>query len=232
MTKLMIVTPAYDGKVNVQYAVSLAETLRLVNGFGIECVIRINTTGSLLSAERNRLTEFFMNSDCTHMLCVDSDIGWNSRAVINLLEKQEEFVAACYPSRKEKAFIFRPIFNEDGSVKTYEEKRLLEMEYIPAGFMLISRSVIDKMKEKHPHLYFEPKAKENKHEKGWMFFDTEVWEGEFWGEDYVFCRRAREAGVKIYADPLIELDHAGNKAALIQALTNSPDGKEVKNEQE
>jgi hypothetical protein len=57
----------------------------------------------------------------------------------------------------------------------------------------------------------------------YCFFDTEVYDGEFWGEDYVFCRRVREAGFDIYVDPLIEFDHAGTVGSLIEILTTDKD---------
>ena len=57
---------------------------------------------------------------------------------------------------------------------------------------------------------------------GYCFFDTQVYEGEFWGEDFVFCRRAREAGIEIWVDPLIQFDHAGTLGMLIQALSQDP----------
>jgi hypothetical protein len=95
------------------------------------------------------------------------------------------------------------------------------MQYIPAGFMLIAKSVITKMREKHPDLYYEPKDKRNNPEPGYCFFNTEVWEGEFWGEDFVFCRKAREAGVEIWVDPLIQFDHAGTVGMLLEVLTQN-----------
>lgn len=100
------------------------------------------------------------------------------------------------------------------------------MNYIPAGFMMLSKIGIQKMRDHFPELYFEPKNKEvHNPDPGYCLFNTEVWEGEFWGEDFVFCRRAREAGVEIWVDPLIQFDHAGTVGMLIQALTTDPTGK-------
>jgi hypothetical protein len=56
-----------------------------------------------------------------------------------------------------------------------------------------------------------------------MLFALEVYEGEFWGEDYVFCRRAAEAGVDIWVDPMIEFNHAGIEGRLFDALTTNPE---------
>lgn len=218
--KIMIATPAFAGKLDIIYALSLANTMHLLQVHEIDVEPLIVASGSLLVAERNRIVQAFWESDCTHLLCIDADLGWPPQAVLAMLESKKEFVAGCYPARdpsnKEKEFLFRPEYNNSGLI--IQEKHLLKMQYIPAGFMLISRSVIEKMRDKHPDLYYEPKYSRNNPEAGYCFFNTEVWQGEFWGEDFVFCRKAREAGVEIWVDPLIQFDHAGTVGMLLDAL--------------
>lgn len=224
--KLMIATPAYSGKVDIPYALSYANTYLACAIRNIEVKPLIVASGSLLVAERNRILEAFWNSDCTHLLCVDSDLGWPPEAVLAMLEANKEFVAGIYPARGDKnTFLFRPVTESTG--KIVNDKHLLKMNYIPAGFMLLSRSCVEKMRNHFPELYYEPKNKEaaGNPQAGYCLFDTQVWEGEFWGEDFVFCRRAREAGVEIWVDPFIQFDHAGTMGMLIQALTTDPTGK-------
>jgi len=218
MTKVFIATPAFDGKVTVAYACALADTRIFLASHGIESIIRINTSGSLLVRERNDLIKEFLKTDCTHMLCIDSDIAWDCRDVKKLIDYNEDFVASLYPARGERTFLFRGVYGENKRMDV-SEKLLLEMEYIPAGFMLLKRCVIEKMIAHFPELYYEPKDPSLKHTAGHCLFDTEVWEGEFWGEDYVFCRRARQAGVRIWIDPQIALNHAGITGAFIETLT-------------
>ncbi len=223
--KLFIATPAFDGKVNVQYAISLSETVSLLSKSHIQVEYRIVTSGSLLCAERNRLLDAFLKSDCTHILCVDSDIGWPAAAVIGLLSKKEEFIAGCYPARGEKSFLFRPTPREDGSLLVDSSKGLISMQYIPSGFMLLTRNVIQSMIEKYTELKFTPK--DPSQEEGYALFNTELYEGEFWGEDFVFCRRAREAGFEIWVDPMIQFDHAGNIGMLAEVLTDKPPQEQI-----
>ena len=218
--KLMIATPAYDGKVHVPYSIALSETILLLAQNNIKTSINITTSGSLLVAERNRILQAFMDSDCTHVLCIDSDLGWPSQAVLAMLKHNVEFVAGVYPSRGEKSFTFRPKMKPDNSIVT-NGINLIGMEYIPSGFMLIKREVIQKLRDKFPELYYEPKAESMKFAKAWMFFNTEIWNGEFWGEDYVFCRKCREAGIDIWVDPVIQFDHAGTIGMLTDVLTNN-----------
>lgn len=216
--KVMVATPAYSGKVDIPYAVSYAETVCLLRARGIEVQPCLVQSGSLLVAERNRLVQAFWESDCTHILCIDGDLGWPAQAVLAMLDVKKEFVAGVYPARgAEKTFLFRPEYREDGAIET--DNHLLKMQYIPAGFMLIARSAIEKMRGAHPDLYYEPKDPRNNPDPGYCFFNTEVWEGEFWGEDFVFCRKAREAGVDIWVDPLIQFNHAGTIGMLLDVMT-------------
>lgn len=223
MVKLMIATPAHMGNLNIPYVLSFSRTVTLLAQQGIEVVPCLVSSGSLLVAERNRLTEAFWNSDCTHLLCIDADLGWSAEAIPAMINTGKEFIAGCYPARgRDKEFLFRPVKKENGSlIQDETHKHLLKMEYIPAGFMLIARSVIEKMREKHPDLHYKPKDPRNNPEEGYCFFNTEVYEGEFWGEDYVFCRKAREAGVDIWVDPLIQFDHAGTVGMLAELLTQN-----------
>jgi len=221
MTKVMIVTPAYDGRVHVQFSIALAETYSLLASQGIEFSIQIHCAGSLLTAERNRLMEAFIASDATHVLCVDSDLGWPAEAVMGMLKHDVDFIAGLYPTRKDNMFLFRPYNNEDGSL-VKSENNLLKMQYIPAGFMLLKREAVQKMRDTFPDLYFEPKVKNEQMFAGYALFNTEVWEGEFWGEDYYFCRKAREAGIDIWVDPLVEFDHAGARGCIMSVLGNEP----------
>ena len=224
MKKVFIGTPAYDGKVHVQYAMALLDTCKILEMYGFEPIVRVSTCGSLLVADRNRIIQMFWESGADYLLCIDSDLGWDPRAVAKLISSQKDFCAGVYPSRDRSGFTFRPFLEQDGKIVMDPETKLLKMEYIPAGFMLIKREVIAKMREEFPELYYSPKDPRSDRESAFCFFDTEVWEGEFWGEDYVFCRRARQAGFDIWVDPLIMFDHAGVQGALIQSLTTNPDG--------
>lgn len=233
MIKLMIATPAYSGNVSIPYAISFSDTVFTLAQHEIEVVPHIVASGSLLVAERNRIVQAFWESDCTHLLCIDADLGWPAQAVLAMLEAKKEFVAGVYPARGvANQFIFRPVKNSmDAIVQDETKKHLLKMDYVPAGFMLIARSAIEKMRNKHSNLYYEPKDARNNPEPGYCFFNTEIWEGEFWGEDFVFCRKAREAGVEIWVDPLIQFDHAGTVGMLMQSLTtNKPDNIQTMSE--
>ena len=95
MKHVFIATPAYSGQVNIPYALSLAETMHTLKLHGIQITPYITASGSLLVAERNKILEMFWQSDATHLLCVDADLGWPAQAVLAMLEQDKEFIAGC-----------------------------------------------------------------------------------------------------------------------------------------
>lgn len=218
--KVMIATPAHAGKVNVGYAMSLSySTIELLRN-NIEFDYFIKPSGSLLVAERNSIIKKFIESDCDFIMLIDADISWPQEAIVRLLSYNKDFISVCYPARGMESFIFRPITKENGSMDYDESNGLLKMDYVPSGFMLISKEGIEKMCEFHSKDYYKNLDVNKNIDDGYALFNTEVYNGEFWGEDYVFCRKAREAGLDIWVDPFIPLNHDGITRALVEILEN------------
>ena len=222
--KIFVGTPAYEGRVHVHYAMMLLDLQKILESQGYEVDVRLPVGGSLLVADRNRIIQMFWETKADYLLCIDSDIAFDPNYILRFIEQMEktdkDFIGGVYPSRDGQGFNFRPAQEEDDKIVQCKETGLLKMEYIPAGCMLLSRNAIKKMRDHFPELYYSPKDARSKAESAFCFFDTEVWNGEFWGEDYVFCRRVREAGFDLWVDPTIMFNHAGVMGALMETLTD------------
>lgn len=223
MKKVFIGTPAYEGKVHVQYLTSMVDLCKLLELRGYTPVLRVLAGGSLLVADRNRILQMFWETEADYAVLIDSDLGFDPAAVIRLIDADKELSGGVYPSRDGASFNFRPILEESGKIVMCPDTLLLKMSYIPAGFMVMKRSALEKMRNCFPELYYSPKYRDNETKSAFCLFNTEVFEGEFWGEDYVFCRRVREAEIDIWVDPLIPFNHAGVMGSLISALTIDPE---------
>lgn len=223
--RILIATPSYDGKVDVSYSSSLMITALQLHKNNIEFGTLLNRTGTLLVGERNAIARTFVESDYTHLLCIDSDIGWNAADVLEMISYDLEFVAGVYPTRKNLGYTFRPFFKEDNSL-IVNEMGLLSMQYVPAGFMLIKKSVFEKIINKFPDLRYKSKDPLLVDAEGWTFFNTEIYDGEFWGEDYFFCRKAIQAGIEIWTNPNFEFKHGENVGRLMDVISNCPPDKD------
>jgi hypothetical protein len=219
---VFIGTPAYDGRVHVQYALMLLDLDQMFREMGYHVIIRIPTMGSLLVANRNRLLQLFVDSGAQWMLCIDSDLSAEINIVPEIIKDNLDFFAGVYPMRDNKTFIFRPETEPNGKIKMDKTEKYLKMKNTPAGFMMFQRHVIEDMQKKFPELKYQPKEPQFANENAYAFFNTELHDGEFWGEDYMFCKRVRETGYDILTNPYVKFNHAGAQGALIETLTNDP----------
>lgn len=212
--KIFIATPTFDGKVHTQYLMGIVSSVVDLKSNGVDIYLVPNLSSTLLVLGRNTLLEAFLTTDATHIMCIDSDLGFNDNAISVLLNADKDFIAGVYPSRKATTFIYNPVYADDGSLIPDEKHPyLIKANMVSSGFMLIKREVIVKMREHFAHLSYKPKV-EGAGDTGVCLFNTEVIDGEFWSEDYVFCKRARDAGFDIWIDPRIQFNHAGTIGSL------------------
>ncbi len=209
MSNIFIATPTYDGRVHTQYAMSCVEAIIALKNADHVVYFVPNLSSTLLVLGRNTLIQAFMSTDSTHLMFIDHDVGFDGTAINRLLEDDKDFVAGIYPSRKAHTFIYNPIYNEDGSFISDKDKpHLIKACMVPSGFMLIKRAVIQRMLDHYAYLSYKPKHGGGG-DTGVLLFNTDVIDGEFWSEDYVFCKRATDIGIDIWIEPSINFNHAG-----------------------
>ena len=208
--KLMIAIPCYDGKVNIRTAFAIAELVPKLDKMGVRLNLVHMSGCSIITKARNKLVRNFMESDCTDFLFVDADVVINTDAVTRLLalSSDKDVVAGSYPRRAKDAKFFLDFYlDEDGQLE-FDDHGLMRVESVSTGFMLVRRHVIEHMIEKHPEWQY---AGDGDGEIEHAIFDFMILNGQYIGEDYAFCLRARQDGFKIYLDPMISLPHIGTE---------------------
>lgn len=91
----------------------------------------------------------------------------------------------------------------------------LELLRIGTGLMLVRRDVIETLGERHPELRYVPdpqdKAEGRVGDHLTALFQPMIDPdtGHLLSEDYAFCRRARDAGYRIWAAPWMRTSHTG-----------------------
>ena len=99
--KPFIATPAYDGKFDNDYVVSMAETCMVAPQFKILPQLTTMRNGAFIDVARNRFVEMFLKSDCTHLFFIDADLKWEPRAFIGLVRSGLPVCAGIYRKRQE-----------------------------------------------------------------------------------------------------------------------------------
>jgi hypothetical protein len=97
---LFIATPMYGGMCHGSYAVSLAQTMSVFMNHHIPLRFTYTFNESIITRARNNLTRDFLETDCTHMMFIDSDIGWRAEDIIRMLDDDKDILAGLYPFKE------------------------------------------------------------------------------------------------------------------------------------
>jgi hypothetical protein len=153
--------------------------------------------GTLIANQRAELCLDAMREKCTHVLFIDSDMRFPQDMIERLLQHDLDIVATNCARRRMPTGPTAQIYKENGErelVYTMPETTgLQEVGSVGMGVMLIKANVFAKLAEP----WFETPWRHDK--RGYI------------GEDVFFCKKAREAGFKIWIDHDVskEIGHIG-----------------------
>lgn len=208
-TRVHICMPTYGGQLSEQTFMSFIKWSNVARQLGLDWTIETLTNESLITRGRNTLTAKFLNNPTsTHLMFIDSDIGWEPWHLLVLLNRDVEVIGGLYPMKS------LPIkWCVNGFVGAEEgPDGLQEVTKTGTGFMLIKRSVFEKLKA-HPtvkpynnDIGLDPEL--DKHMR--TYFDTGVRENRYYSEDWAFCENWRDLGGKVWIDRRVMLRHVGS----------------------
>ena len=112
-------------------------------------------------------------------------------------------------------FVGDYVFNPADGVTSFRIDEPVEVKEGGTGFMLVTRSAFDKFAKKYPQQSYKPDHVRTKAFDGsreiMAYFDCVIdpKTKRYLSEDYMFCQWARDAGVKVFMLPWLNLKHAG-----------------------
>lgn len=207
---LMVGIPAYDGRVNLKTAFALAKLAAIVGKLGVQLMLTQVSGCSLITKARNSIVHDFLKSNATDLLFIDSDVVVTEDAVMRLLalSGDKDITAGIYPRRgADRKFFLDMYYGEDGQFE-FDANGMVRVLRIGTGFMLIRRHVLEHMVKAHPEWQYHNNVT---NETESAIFDFAVKDGEYFGEDYLFCDRAGMEGFTVFLDPSISLPHVGTE---------------------
>jgi hypothetical protein len=207
---IFIGLPAYDFKVSLKLAVSLARFAQAAPKHGIDINIGSICGCSVVSRARNLLVQDFIESDADYLMFIDSDINFEPDDILRLMawaQDTKKGIVAGVPRVRDvnKTYIADLDHDENGDL-TMNGMGLVRATRVATAFMLIRRDVVTSMIAAHPEWkYFDKRCDKTVP----ALFDFKLTEEGYMGEDFLFCDRARELGFEVWVDPTIALGHMG-----------------------
>lgn len=203
--KILFATPCFGGMCHSDYTMSLCNTiaeLRL-KGFQINIAMIKN---QLVQRARNLLTHYFLKSEYTHLFFIDSDIKWQVKDILKLINADKEVICALYPTKKFVNNYETQFSSITGNIRDYNNITKLGIINLAAtGFLMIHKNVFEKLK---PIVQTYKHIKNN--ETIYDFWNCKIINNQWLTEDYYFSSLYNSINGKIYCDFSIQLVHIGS----------------------
>jgi hypothetical protein len=206
LKKIMIAIPAYTGQIHLGTMRSLMTDILALKERGDAFEVHDECGNALIADARAQIVSQFLASDKDILVFIDSDVSWEAGALLRIIDHPVDMVAGIYPQRKDPInycvkWIDKP--------ELYAVNGLLEVEGVPAGFMKLSRTQLERMVSEYQESEFYCENAPN--QRAWALF-ADYRNGIYkMGEDYSFCKRWTDIGGKVWIDPEIKMGHCGLK---------------------
>ncbi len=202
--KLFVAAPMYGGQCAGMFARSVADLSALCTHYGIQVRFYFLFNESLITRARNYCADEFMRSGDTHMMFIDSDIGFNANDVIALLALQDDespfdVLAGPYPKKciswekiktavdkgfadenpqQLEKYVGDYVFNPADGTGAIPLNQPVEVLEAGTGFMMIRRKTLEKFQEAYPQQMYKPDHVRTEHFDGsreiMAYFDTPI----------------------------------------------------------
>jgi len=234
---IFIAIPCYAGNISNLTFHSLFNIIKPLNDMGHNLTIRTLPTESLISRGRNKFATMFLDDkefNGTHLLFIDSDIGFNINNLKRVIEFNKDVVTCTYPV---KGFYWQQLldrikkntdmdeklmrdyllqFNVNLYPNTQFNKGFARVKESATGFMMIKREVFTTIMNKNPHLKYKPDLRTGIEgsDNAYDFFPVGCYKEKdgvtrYLSEDYYFCRLWEECGGEIWTDLQTPITHLG-----------------------
>jgi hypothetical protein len=190
--KLFVATPMYGGQCAGMYTRSIADLSAICAKYNIPLQLYYLFNESLITRARNYCVDEFLRSDATHLMFIDSDIGFNPQDILALLammgpESEFEIMGGPYPKKciswekikqavdkgvadedpnNLEKFVGDYVFNPKGNQGSIPLGEPVEVSEIGTGFMMIRRSALEKYAAAYPELSYKPDHVRTEHFDG------------------------------------------------------------------
>lgn len=178
--KLFVATPMYGGQCAGMFAKSCADLSAICTQYGIPLQFYFLFNESLITRARNYCCDEFMRSGASHLMFIDSDIGFNPQDVIAMMalqsqdEEKYEIIGGPYPKKCiswEKIvqavnkglaeenpnvlerFVGDFVFNPKGGQQSIPISEPCEVLEIGTGFMMVTKKAMEKFFDTYKDQY-------------------------------------------------------------------------------
>lgn len=231
---IFIGTPTFGGMVTQTYMQSVIACMTEAQNFDFTMTLSMIGNDALITRCRNTMVHQFLSvPQASHLLFIDSDIGFTAADINRLLSARKDVIGGLYPLKEhfwDEATAANVALGEPpqtASLRYVGEAAGIAADPAPrqrvafagTGFLMISRAAILRMIAAYPETRYrridapnQPAgAQSNAALPAYALFDCTIdpATGTYLSEDFSFCARWRAAGGEVWIDRTLSLIHDG-----------------------
>ena len=180
-----------------------AHAALLEAGYGVE--LGLLSGDCHVDDSRNRLVREFLNGICSELVFIDADIGFSPDDLLRLLSHDRDVVGGTYPMKQSIEQF--PVRLKAGEIWA-DADGLIEVDGLPTGFLRIRRNALERVAADAP--VYRVRGSDDTQDTR-LIFERLIVDGGRVSGDYAFCHKWKALGGRIYCDPELSIDHAGEK---------------------
>lgn len=220
---LTIATPTYTGTVRYEHYLSALQTQTILADSGVQArVIVVAECPWVGHARADAVAQFLAatkHSD-DRLLFIDADVSWHAEDVLRMMRHNVEFVGAVQCDKHTGRMLIGAKGKQPGDTHRFKFDPYTELlgpiQRIATCFMMLKRSVFEKMIKAYPEAHVEnARFARQRGLAEWFygFFGQPViphvyGDSASWpGEDTHFCDLWVQTGGEIFVDPYVQLTH-------------------------
>jgi hypothetical protein len=200
--KVFIGVPVY-AQVPIQHVSCLG---KIMGKPPVNCCFQ-HVSGDGICRTRNRITSAFLQTECTDLLMLDSDLIWSPDDVRRICEHDLDVVGGLYPLKKpgNPSWVMNDLPGEKP-----DAQGLLKVRFIGTGFLRIRRSVFQEVRAHFGEDFSYRDDDTGEESYDYWPFGVHKPTRRHLSEDWYFCQRWLEMGKTVWADTHILLQHIGS----------------------
>jgi glycosyltransferase involved in cell wall biosynthesis len=195
--KVLIATPAHDGRLDVWYTTSLVNSVRIAQENGIFLHPVFMSYDALVQRARNDLFKLALDYDA--VIWIDADLEWHPMWIMELLNSDKDVIGGTYRKKTDDAELY--------TVKTQDlttTDGLVKVESLGLGFVKMSKAAVSALWE-------SSQSYQNEGREGRMVCDIRIVDGQLHSEDTMVFNKLKDLGFNVWLDPRMTCVHIGTK---------------------
>lgn len=181
---------------------SIGASVPLIEAAGWAHSIVYEVGSPYISCARATMLRKALDAKATHIVFIDHDLSWDAKDLLTLIEAEGDVVSGNYRFKKDEVEFMGTLIPGIDGLPQIRPDGGLKANFIPAGFLKITRNTVSRFIGSYPELCFGEKCNPSVD-----LFNHGAHDGKWYGEDFAFSRRWKELGGEIVILPELNLVH-------------------------